>query len=139
MIIKTLVENTSISEEFTSDHGLCLYIETKKHKLMFDLGASALFVKNAKKMDVDLAAVDVVILSHGHYAPSHVIGGFHLYSRPRGKYEDTILINQIGEYLSNTGSKYYTCHCTGIEPYKILKDTMKEQITYLATGSQVII
>jgi 7,8-dihydropterin-6-yl-methyl-4-(beta-D-ribofuranosyl)aminobenzene 5'-phosphate synthase len=273
MIIKTLVENTSISEEFTSEHGLCLYIETKKHKLMFDLGASALFVKNAKKMDVDLAAVDVVILSHGHYdhggglraflhenskakiylnqkafdkhysfrsggkayigldeelalndrlifvgdhlaideelllfsnvkgnkltssgnkdlfmesgsslveddfsheqnliiiedgntvllagcahngivniidhlntvkncSPSHVIGGFHLYSRPRGKYEDTILINQIGEYLSNTGSKYYTCHCTGIEPYKILKDTMKEQITYLATGSQVII
>lgn len=67
MIIKTLVENTSISEEYKSEHGLSLYVETKNHKLLFDVGASGLFADNAKKMGVDLAAVDLVVISHGHY------------------------------------------------------------------------
>jgi len=46
MLIKTLVENTSISKDFGSEHGLSLYIETKKHKILFDVGASELFLKN---------------------------------------------------------------------------------------------
>lgn len=67
MIIKTLVENTSISEEFKYEHGLSLYIETKKHQLLFDLGSSELFIENAKKLNVDLSDVDLVVISHGHY------------------------------------------------------------------------
>lgn len=67
MIIKTLVENTSTSEDFGSEHGLSLYIETKTHKLLFDTGASALFAENAEKMNVDLSDVDLAVISHGHY------------------------------------------------------------------------
>lgn len=67
MLIKTLAENTSSSEAFGCEHGLSLYIETKQHKLLFDTGASALFAKNAAKMEVDLSKVDIVVLSHGHY------------------------------------------------------------------------
>ena len=33
MRVIALVENTSISKDYKSKHGLCLYIETKKHKL----------------------------------------------------------------------------------------------------------
>ena len=67
MRIETLVENTSVSKRYDAEHGLSLYIETKLHKILFDLGASALFAENAKKMNVDLSAVDIVVLSHGHY------------------------------------------------------------------------
>lgn len=67
MIIKTLVENNSISQEFNSEHGLSLYIETEKHKILFDLGKTDLFLENAKKMNVDIENVDSVIISHGHY------------------------------------------------------------------------
>jgi len=49
MIIKTLVENTSISQDFNNEHGLSLYIETKNHKILFDVGASELFLKMLKK------------------------------------------------------------------------------------------
>ncbi|MDD4799023.1 MAG: MBL fold metallo-hydrolase [Clostridia bacterium] len=67
MIIKALVENTSDYEAFGCEHGLSLYIETSKHQLLFDSGASALFAENATKMQVDLSAVDLAVISHGHY------------------------------------------------------------------------
>lgn len=274
MIIKTLVENTSISEEFKSEHGLSLYIETKNHKILFDLGASELFLENAKKLKIDLSEVDLVIISHGHndhggglkaflkinskakiylnqkafnkhyvnkrngekayigldaslipnnrfvyvgdhlvidnelelfsnikgtrlnpsgnqdllmevgnvlvqddfvheqnlivredektlivagcahkgivnildhfnaeknVSLSHVIGGFHLYNRSANKYEDSAFVRQIGEYLKSTGLMFYTCHCTGIEPYENFKGILGEKIEYLASGSQLTI
>ena len=67
MLIKTLVDNESISNDFESEHGLSFYIETTRHKLLFDTGASALFLQNAKKMDVNIADVDFLVISHGHY------------------------------------------------------------------------
>ena len=48
MLIKTLVENTAISKDSGSEHGLSFYIETKKHKILFDVGASGLFLQNAR-------------------------------------------------------------------------------------------
>jgi 7,8-dihydropterin-6-yl-methyl-4-(beta-D-ribofuranosyl)aminobenzene 5'-phosphate synthase len=34
MIVKALVENTSVSEDLGCEHGLSLYIETEKHKIL---------------------------------------------------------------------------------------------------------
>ena len=38
MKIKVLVENTSIFKDIKSKHGLSVYLETSKHKILFDLG-----------------------------------------------------------------------------------------------------
>ncbi len=273
MIIKTLVENRSISEDFDSEHGFSLYIETNSRKILFDAGASELYLENAKKLNVDISDVDVLIISHGHndhgggiraflnenkkakvyvnslafgkyYAhhpneelkyigleeelegserivfasdqlfiskgiqvfssitqkeppptansslfmeqngqivkdtfiheqnliveedaktllivgcahngiinilehfrslkgrmPDYVIGGFHL-SSPSGGMEDFDIIEKIGKYLIGTRAKYYTCHCTGIEPYNRLKEIMGDSIDYLPAGSEMTI
>ena len=66
MKITALVENQS-SGEMKPKHGLALYIETAHHKLLFDVGPDGTLVENAAKAGVDLAAVDTVILSHGHF------------------------------------------------------------------------
>lgn len=66
MIIQVLSENTALSEDFGYEHGLSLYVETEKHRLLFDTGASGLFAENAAKLGVDLSRVDVAVLSHGH-------------------------------------------------------------------------
>lgn len=67
MIVITLVENTAESDAFDCEHGLSLYIEANNHNILFDTGQSELFIKNAKKMNIDLNQVDTVIISHGHY------------------------------------------------------------------------
>jgi 7,8-dihydropterin-6-yl-methyl-4-(beta-D-ribofuranosyl)aminobenzene 5'-phosphate synthase len=48
MRVTALVENTSLRKELGSEHGLSLYIETKRHKILFDSGATDLFAKNAE-------------------------------------------------------------------------------------------
>ena len=68
MIITTLVENMVIpNSNLKGQHGLSLYIETPKHKLLFDVGADDLFLTNAQEMGIDLSKVDTLIISHGHY------------------------------------------------------------------------
>ena len=67
MKIWTLMENAACREDLTAEHGLSLYIETGDRKILFDAGQSAAFADNAEKMGIDLEAVDLAILSHGHY------------------------------------------------------------------------
>ena len=64
MKIISLVENTTKSE-LKAKHGLSLYIETKKHKILFDLGPDKTVFENAVKRNIDISKVDTVIISHG--------------------------------------------------------------------------
>ena len=67
MKLWTLLENTSCRSDVTCEHGLSLYIETGEHRILFDMGQSAAFAANAHTLGIDLAQVDIAILSHGHY------------------------------------------------------------------------
>ena len=67
MRILTLIENTACDERFACEHGLSLYIETARHKILFDAGQTGVFAANASRLGVDLSAVDIAVLSHGHY------------------------------------------------------------------------
>lgn len=67
MKIVSLLENTTKNNNMCIEHGLSLYIETEKHKILFDMGQTYLFYKNAQTLGIDLAAVDIAIVSHGHY------------------------------------------------------------------------
>ena len=76
MYIRNLVENTCIRYGLQGEHGLSFYIETAGHKVLFDLGASEKFWKNARRMQVRLEEVDTVILSHGHNDHGGGLAGF---------------------------------------------------------------
>ncbi len=269
MKVTVLAENTVVSEVFACEHGLSLYIETTKHKILFDTGRGELFAKNAAKLGVDLSQVDIAFLSHGHYDhggglpifltmntkariyiqpdafgpyyserpggniayigidpalkksdrfvyvgtdlviddelrifaqppghdllstgneslltkigdeyvpddftheqsllvsdegmtlliagcahrgivniienvkqktsafPKYVIGGFHLFNPAEKKAEEPALIRDVGIYLKSTEAQFYTCHCTGLEPYQELKKLLGDHINYAATG-----
>lgn len=262
MRVLCLMENTTKREDMQTEHGLSLYIETEKgQRILFDMGQTAAFAENAKKLGVDLSAVDVAIVSHGHYdhggglayflqqnqrakvylqqeafvphfngeryiglspeledyperfcwvgdnkrignglelhtyhegeqrEPSYgaglcmekdgqrqaddfqheqylliregqkkvlfsgcshrgilnllaweradvVIGGFHLMKllpQAGGQRE----LERIADRLRTYPVQYYTCHCTGEEPYRYLKQRLGEQLSYLSAGMQV--
>lgn len=69
MKIYVLMENTVGESGCLNEHGLSVYVEMSdgKRKLLIDTGASAQFAQNAEKLGVNLADVDTMILSHGHY------------------------------------------------------------------------
>ena len=67
MKVFCLCENTPFGDGFAFEHGLSLFIQTQKFNILFDFGQSDAFLKNAKKLGVDLSKVDFAILSHGHY------------------------------------------------------------------------
>ena len=64
--ITTLVENCVYGRKLQAEHGLSLYIETPENRLLFDTGASDLFIRNARLLNIDLQKVDYLVLSHGH-------------------------------------------------------------------------
>ncbi len=76
MKILAVVENTS-KDNLKAGHGLSLYIETKIHKLLFDLGPDGdLLLENANALGINLDEIDTVILSHGHYDHGGALGKF---------------------------------------------------------------
>jgi 7,8-dihydropterin-6-yl-methyl-4-(beta-D-ribofuranosyl)aminobenzene 5'-phosphate synthase len=70
-------------------------------------------------------------------APDVVIGGFHLYNHGTKTSEAPEIVDAIGGRLLDTGSRYYTCHCTGAEAYVRLKAVMGDRIGYLAAGDRL--
>lgn len=71
--------------------------------------------------------------------PTHVIGGMHLYNPSLKESEDPLKIKDLAEFLLQSGAMYYTGHCTGEQPYSMLKSLMKDKIEYLSTGNMLII
>lgn len=67
MIITSLLENTAAHPSVEAEHGLSLYIEAENHRILFDMGQTGLFARNAEALGVALTQVDLAILSHGHY------------------------------------------------------------------------
>ena len=67
MRIVSLLENTTRREDMAVEHGLSLYIETEQHRILFDMGQTDLFARNAQALGIRLSDVDIAVLSHGHY------------------------------------------------------------------------
>ena len=66
MRITALIDDVAAAG-YEAEHGLSLYIECGKEKIIFDFGASAAFMRNAAISGADISAADYAILSHDHY------------------------------------------------------------------------
>jgi len=128
MIIKTLVENTTSLDGFGVEHGLSLYIETKKHKVLFDLGESGVFAKNALKMDVDLADVDMVVVSHGHYDHG---GGLKTFLGLNSKAKIYV--------TDKTFDKHYANRPNGSKTYIGLDEILSDNERLIHTGNRMVV
>jgi 7,8-dihydropterin-6-yl-methyl-4-(beta-D-ribofuranosyl)aminobenzene 5'-phosphate synthase len=64
--ITTLSENTA-DLGYVGEWGLSMFIEAGGLKVLFDTGAGIAALHNARLMGIDLAEIDRIVLSHGHY------------------------------------------------------------------------
>lgn len=106
MEITVLVENTTNNNQLSSEHGLSLYIRTQSQKILFDVGASELFEKNAKVLGIDLTKVGQLIISHGHYDHG---GGLPRFLELNSHAQIFVHQKAFGDYYSKTaegGLKY---------------------------------
>jgi 7,8-dihydropterin-6-yl-methyl-4-(beta-D-ribofuranosyl)aminobenzene 5'-phosphate synthase len=67
LTISVLTDNTA-GGQFLAEHGLSYLVEIDNEKILFDAGHSDVFLKNAKKLKIDIEnEVKTVVLSHGHW------------------------------------------------------------------------
>lgn len=103
MKITVLEENTALSEIYTAEHGLSLFIEAEKHSILCDCGQTDAFIQNAALLGADLKKADTVVLSHAHFDHS---GGIMSFARlnPHAKiylppYSDGDYYDTDGKYI----------------------------------------
>ena len=66
--IKILNDTRNSNKDlYNNDDGFSAYIEVDDNKFLFDVGPNDNFIQNAKKMNIDLDAINTIVLSHGHF------------------------------------------------------------------------
>jgi 7,8-dihydropterin-6-yl-methyl-4-(beta-D-ribofuranosyl)aminobenzene 5'-phosphate synthase len=98
MRITVLCEDTCVRDGFCAEHGLSLYVETNTHRILFDMGQSEVFAQNARALGIDLSAVDVAVLSHGHYDHG---GGLSTFLARNQRADVYVSKHAFGDYYSN--------------------------------------
>lgn len=124
MKITSLLENTTDRDDMQIEHGLSLYIETDRHKILFDMGQTDLFCENAKTLGIDLRKVDIAILSHGHYDHG---GGLRKFLE---------INNNAPVYIHKDA---FLPHYNGTEKYIGLDISLKDNLRIIFTDDEYVI
>ena len=67
MKLTVLVDNnTLIDRYFLAEPGLSIHINDNEVNVLFDVGYSDVFIRNAQKMNISLSQIDFIAISHGH-------------------------------------------------------------------------
>jgi 7,8-dihydropterin-6-yl-methyl-4-(beta-D-ribofuranosyl)aminobenzene 5'-phosphate synthase len=67
MQLTVLVDNnTLIDRYYLGEPAVSYFIETEDTKVLFDVGYSDVFLRNAQKLKIDVLSADYLVFSHGH-------------------------------------------------------------------------
>ena len=131
--ILTLMENTTGRDCLACEHGLSLLIEGAGRRVLYDTGGSPRFLQNAGTLGADLADLDALVFSHGHYdhtggaaalleqsrPPKRVWLGRNFFQPRCSREQDGLMdISPLLEesWITRAG---IPCHVVGEEPVKL--------------------
>ena len=70
-------------------------------------------------------------------APDVVISGFHMMKKSAYTEKEQNVICSTAEKLKEYPTMFYTCHCTGLPAYDMMKEIMGGKIAYVHCGESV--
>ena len=153
-----LSDNRSSDSRLSTEHGLSIILQTERHKILLDTGASDVFIRNAEILGLDLRDVDYVFISHGHsdhsgglryilehnrqtkviVSPDAMSG--HFSSKRGNLHSITAEWPEIDEdrlKVNYPKSQFYTSHCTGDNVFELMRDVMSEQLQPFSAGTTI--
>jgi 7,8-dihydropterin-6-yl-methyl-4-(beta-D-ribofuranosyl)aminobenzene 5'-phosphate synthase len=65
--ITVLADNSVGAPGLLAEHGLSMLIEADDRRILFDTGQGRVLLDNLAALDIRLAPLDAIVLSHGHY------------------------------------------------------------------------
>lgn len=104
----------------TFEHEQCLLIEEDGVRLLIT-GCTHRGIRNVMRW----SAGDT---------PTNVVGGFHFMRVPM---DDTAFLDEAADDLLSFPVDYATCHCTGLDQYRYLKERMGDRLSYIAAGQTI--
>ncbi|MBE5958638.1 MAG: MBL fold metallo-hydrolase [Lachnospiraceae bacterium] len=122
--LKMKAEGELVWDDF--NHEQCLVITHKNKKILMS-GCAHHGILNIMERYKEIFKAD----------PDVVISGFHLLKKSGYSQEDIDEIEAIAKRLLKYDSVFYTCHCTGVEPYEVMKSIMGERLKYIHCGDTV--
>ena len=97
-----LSDNRTNDSQLFTEHGLSILLETERHKILLDTGASDVFIQNAELLGVNLSDVDYVFISHGH---SDHAGGLRYFLEKNPKAQVIVSPDAMsGKFFSKRGN-----------------------------------
>ena len=114
-----LVDNRTNNPAYETEHGLSILLETEKHSILLDTGASDMLIRNAERLEKDLSRVDYVFISHGH---SDHAGGLKHFMAINDKAKVIVSPDAIsGRFFSKRGNLHsITTEWQGIPQERLL-------------------
>ncbi|MCR4615026.1 MAG: MBL fold metallo-hydrolase [Clostridiales bacterium] len=70
-------------------------------------------------------------------APDAVISGFHLMKKTNHTAGEIREIENTAKELTRYDTVFYTCHCTGLPAFEIMKRIMGSQLEYVHSGDEI--
>lgn len=150
-----LMDNERIvftDEVFNIEKGLTLYSCNGKDKLLdsgsFGLNTEEngklvpddfrhehylLIEENAKRVLISGCSHKGIINIESWFKPDCLVGGFHF-----SKIEDDNRLKALAQALNAYDTVFYTCHCTGLRQYGVMKKYM-DSLNYISAGDTVVV
>ena len=71
--------------------------------------------------------------------PDVVFSGFHMKKREDYTAKEADTIRDVAHELQTLPTLFYTCHCTGLPAYQMMKEIMGEQLQYIHCGEEIFL
>ena len=92
-----------------------------------------LIEENAKRVLISGCSHKGIINIESWFKPDCLVGGFHF-----SKIEDDNRLKAFAQALNVYDTVFYTCHCTGLRQYGVMKKYM-DSLNYISAGDTVVV